>query len=366
MGMEVMTDLETYRQMYTQGQVEQETSRLHGFLKNVGWTVPECRHIAPMTLRIRELAAQKNAIILGHSYVTPDVLFGVADERGDSLGLSQIARDTPADVIVFCGVRFMGETAKILSPNKTVLLPAPNAGCSLSEGITAADVRNLRTQYPDAGVVCYVNTTAEVKAECDACCTSANVLAVIESMPQRRIVFVPDRNMAANLRPMTSKEIISYDGGCIVHERLKPEHIAALKLKAGPDSCVMVHTESPPDVVAMADVPGGTGDMVNAVKSGKWKSFVVVTEDGMTDRFRVEYPHLNFTSIATVCPYMKMVSLQGVLDVLQNPTPEQTVQIAENVRVKALQAIEKMFEYSKAGARADRPHSNTGDLAGNA
>ena len=160
-----------------------ETERLFEALAHVGWTRREAALLSPLTLRIRELARASNAVILAHTYQTPDILFGVADLRGDSLGLSQAARDTPADVIVFCGVRFMGETAKILSPAKRVLMPAPDAGCSLSEAITGADVRRLRSEHPDAGFVCYVNTSAEVKAECDVVCTSANALSVVEAVP---------------------------------------------------------------------------------------------------------------------------------------------------------------------------------------
>jgi len=338
-----------------------EAARLFDRLRHVGWTLEECLEIAPTTTRIRKLAQQQNAIILGHSYITSDVLWGVADSRGDSLGLSVVARDTDAEVIVFCGVRFMGETAAILCPGKKVLLPAPLAGCSLSESMTAADVRALRAKYPDAGVVCYVNTSADVKAECDACCTSANAIAVIESMPQRRILFVPDGNMAQNLRAMTSREIIGYTGSCIVHDRITVAMVRDLKDKAGPGACVMVHTESPAPVVAMADVAGGTGDMLKAVKSGRWNTFVVVTEDGMTDRFRVEFPQYRFLGIDTVCPHMKMIGLRDVLQVLENPRPDQVVTVDTAIRERAAAAIDAMFRYTSAGVDDARAHSNAGD-----
>lgn len=340
---------------------EHEAGRLFQMLRAVGWTFGECLAIAPLTIRIRNLARQQNAIILGHSYITPEVLYGVCDVRGDSLGLSVAARDSTADTIVFCGVRFMAETAAVLCPAKRILLPAPLAGCSLSESITAEDVRNLRVKYPDAGVICYVNTTAAVKAECDACCTSANVLAVVSAMPQSRIVFVPDCNMAVNLQAMTGKEIIGFDGNCFVHNRLTAEKIAGLKALAGTGACVMVHTESPREVVAMADVAGGTGDMMKAVKSGKWKSFVVVTEDGMTDRFRIEFPQYRFVAIDTICPYMKMTGLRDVLQVLENPRPDQVIAVDEPVRTRAAAAIDAMFRYSSAGADGTKPHSNMGD-----
>ncbi len=341
-----------------------EAARLHMKLARVGWTLDECREIAPVILRIRTLAAQQNAVILGHSYVTPEVIYGVADERGDSLGLSVAARDSTAETIVFCGVRFMAETAAILCPAKRVLLPAPLAGCSLSESITGVDVRALRLKHPDAGVVCYVNTSADVKAECDACCTSANVLAVITAMPQRRIVFVPDRNMAANLRAMTDKEIIAYDGDCIVHSRLTAGLVAALRARAGEGACVMVHTESPPEVVALADVAGGTGDMMKAVKSGRWNRFVVVTEDGMAERFRIEFPQYTFVGIDTYCPHMKMTGLRDVLQVLENPRPDQVITVPEPMRTRAAAAIDAMFRLGDAGASDTRAHSNSGDRSG--
>ncbi|HNZ03954.1 MAG TPA: quinolinate synthase NadA [Myxococcota bacterium] len=343
------------------GGFEEEGMRLYGMLAPVGWSRAECRTIAPITLRIRKLVQQQNAIILGHSYVAPEVIYGVADVRGDSLGLSVAARDATADTIVFCGVSFMAETAAVLCPDKRVLLPAPLAGCSLSESITAADVRALRAEYPDAGVVCYVNTSASVKAECDACCTSANVLAVVEGLPQQRIVFVPDGNMGMNLRSMTTKQIIGYDGKCIVHDRLTADHVQALKDAAGPGACVMVHTESPPAVVALADVAGGTGDMMKAVKSGRWESFVVVTEDGMADRFRIEFPQYRFFGINTFCPHMKMTGLRDVLQVLESPRPDQVITVPEPVRTGAARAIDKMFELTAAGVDATKPHSNAGD-----
>ena len=191
--------------------VELETGRLFELLSRVGWTVQECAEIANH-LANQGVSCAANAVILGHSYQTPEILFGVADYRGDSLGLSRIARDVDADTIVFCGVSFMGETAKILSPNKRVLLPNPDAGCSLSESITGADVRRLRQQHPDATFVCYVNTSAEVKAECDVCCTSANSLAIVEAAPTDHVVFLPDKYMAQNLAKLTTKGLPAMTG----------------------------------------------------------------------------------------------------------------------------------------------------------
>jgi quinolinate synthase len=345
---------------FTKEQLETETGRLFAALAHVGWTRAECALHAPLTLEIRERAKAKRAVILAHSYQTPDILFGIADHRGDSLGLSVVARDTDADAIVFCGVRFMAETAKILSPGKLVLHPAPDAGCSLSESITAADVQRLRAENPDAAFVCYVNTSAEVKAECDACCTSANALAIVEALPEKKVVFLPDRFMAENLRALTSKEIVSYDGTCIVHERFTAETARAWK-ELHPEAKMLVHTESRPEVVALADLAGGTGDMVNYVKKSPAREFMLVTECGLSDRLRVEFPDRTFIGSCALCPHMKRVDLRNVLRCLEAPTPEQVVEIPEDVRVRALRAIERMFELGKKGASAARPHSNLGE-----
>lgn len=348
---------------FTKEQLERETDRLHEALAHVGWTRGECALYAPLTLEIRELAKRKRAVILAHSYQTPDILYGIADFRGDSLGLSEEARDTDADVIVFCGVRFMAETAKILSPGKVVIHPAPDAGCSLSESITAADVRRLRAEHPGAAVVCYVNTSAEVKAECDACCTSANALAVVEGLPERKIIFVPDKFMAANLRTLTKKEIIGYEGSCIVHERFRLETAKAWK-ELHPDAKMLVHTETCPEVVALADLAGGTGDMVRYVRESPAKEFMLVTECGLSDRMRIEFPEKTFIGTCALCPHMKRVDLVKVLGALESPRPDQIVEIPEDVRVRALRAIERMFELTRKGARAGVPHANVGDRAG--
>lgn len=347
---------------FTKDELEAEADRLFASLAHVGWARGECALHAPLTLEIRARAREKRAVILAHSYQTPDILYGIADYRGDSLGLSEMARDTDAETIVFCGVRFMAETAKILSPRKTVLLPAPDAGCSLSESITAADVRRLRAENPGAAVVCYVNTSAEVKAECDACCTSANALAVVEALAERKVVFLPDKFMAANIRALTTKEIVDYDGRCIVHERFLPETALAWKA-AHPRAKMLVHSETRPEVVALADLSGGTGDMVDYVRKSGAKEFMLVTECGLSDRMRVEFPDRTFIGACALCPHMKRVDLMKVLEALESPRPEQVIEVPEDVRVRALRAIERMFELSKKGASAARPLSNLGDRA---
>lgn len=346
---------------YSQEALGAESDRLHQALRHAGWTPSECGLIAPLTLRIRDLARQQRAVILGHSYQTPDILFGVADYRGDSLGLSRIARDCDADTIVFCGVRFMGETAKVLSPTKRVLLPNPDAGCSLSEAITGEDVRRLRRMHPDATFVCYVNTSAEVKAACDVCCTSANALAIVEAAPTDHVVFLPDTFMARNLAAMTTKRITGFDGRCIVHETFSAEALAAWRERV-PGLRILVHTESPPEVVAAADLAGGTGDMVDYVRRSPDASFMLVTECGLADRMRVEYPDKSFVGTCALCPHMKRIDLRRVLQVLEAPRPEQIVQIPPEVQAGAAAAIERMFEWTARGQDASRPHSNVGEV----
>ncbi|NOZ02208.1 MAG: quinolinate synthase NadA [Deltaproteobacteria bacterium] len=342
--------------------IEAEADRLLARLAKVGWSRGECEFYAPITLKIRELAKRKNAVILAHSYQTPDIQFGIADFRGDSLALSEQARDTDADVIVFCGVRFMAETAKTLSPGKTVLLPAPDAGCSLSESITGEQVREMRSRHPDAAFVCYVNTSAEVKAECDVVCTSANAMSIVEGVDEDEIVFLPDRFMAGNIARMTTKRIHHYDGRCIVHETFEKETALAWK-DTYPDARMLVHTESRADVVELADLAGGTGDMIRYVRDSppEQKRFMLVTECGLSDRLKVEFPDKEFIGTCSLCPHMKRVDLRKVLQVLEEPRPEQVIEVPEDVRVPALRSIERMFELTRKGADPLKPHSNLGE-----
>jgi quinolinate synthase len=336
--------------------LEAETARLHAAMKEVGWSRAECALHAPLTLEIARLAREKNAVILAHSYQTPDIVYGVAHYRGDSLGLSEAARDTDASTIVFCGVRFMAETAKILSPKKTVLLPAVDAGCSLSESITAEDVRRLRREHPDAAFACYVNTDAAVKAEVDVCVTSANAVEVVEALPEKKVVFLPDRFMAANLAALTSKQIIPWSGTCMVHEQFTLEKARAWR-EAHPAARMLVHTECTPAVVGVADMAGGTGDMIDYVRRSDAKEFMLVTECGLSDRMRVEFPERRFIGTCALCPHMKKTGLDKVLQVLEAPRPDQVIEIPEDVRVRALRSLERMFALTrkKKGDRSPVP-----------
>lgn len=324
----------------------QESQRLFSALQHVGWNKVMCDMIAPVTAEILALKRKRNAVILAHSYQSPEIIHGIADFVGDSYELAKKASDFGAYTIVFCGVRFMAETAKILNPEKTVLLPATEAGCSLADAVTPDHVRALRKKYPKAAFVCYVNTTAAVKAECDACCTSANALTIIEALSEKQIVFLPDEYMAQNLAQETRKEIIGFSGRCIVHETFSPEKIALYK-RAHPEVKILAHTECAPAVCAISDLSGGTGGMIRYVRESGADDFMLVTECGLSDRLRMEFPHKRFLGMCGLCPYMKMTTLQLVRDALQNPRPEQCIEIAPDIQMRARRALERMFALAK-------------------
>ena len=328
--------------------IAREAARLQERLGTVGWTRMECELIAPLTMEINRLKRELNAVVLAHSYQTPDVIYGIADHVGDSLGLSLEAKQTDADVIVFCGVRFMAETAKIVSPGKRVLLPAPDAGCSLADSITAADVRELKAEHPGVAAVCYVNTSAEVKAECDACCTSANTLAVIEAMPGDRVIFVPDKLMAANVQPYTSKKLITWDGSCIVHEDFGEAEFNAFKHQF-PDAALLAHTECLPELVQMADMAGSTSGMERYIAAhDEIRQFLLVTECGMTDKLKVLFPDRDFVGSCVLCPYMKKTELRNVLSAMTDPAEDQIVNLSPDVISRARAALDKMIEIGRS------------------
>lgn len=332
--------------MFTATQLAAETERLHAQLGNVGYGEGMCRFFAPLTLEINHLKNEQHAVILAHSYQTPDIMYGVADFVGDSYQLSKKAQETSADTIIFSGVRFMAETAKILNPKKKVLLPAVKAGCSLADSITAEDVRKLRAEHPGVPVVTYVNTTAEVKAESDACCTSANALKIIEAFPGDELIFLPDELMAKNLQKLTKKKLITWKGRCIVHEDFKAEKIERFRKKY-PGLQVVSHTECSPTVVDVSDFTGGTGDMIRYVNEHDAPAYMMVTECGFSDRMRVEFPDKEFLGMCGLCPYMKMNTLPLILQTLKNPQPEQYIEVPEEIRVKAQKALLTMFELTQ-------------------
>jgi len=331
--------------MFTPGQINRETHRLLTKLEKVGWSKSDCAVIAPLTLEINQLKKRKKAIILAHSYQTPDIMYGVADFLGDSYALSMRARETEAEVIVFSSVHFMAETAKILNPKKTVLIPAI-AGCSLADSITADDVRGMRLAYPEAGVVSYINTSAEVKAESDVICTSGNALKIIERMPQKEIIFLPDEFMAKNLQPLTRKKLIGWKGRCIVHEEFSPETVRQIR-EDYPNARILAHSECSPAVIHEVDMMGSTKQMMDYVKASTAHEFMLITECGLTDRVKTERPDKKVVGSCALCPYMKKIMLKDILQCLKSPRPDQIIQLPSEVMRKAKISLNRMIKLSK-------------------
>ena len=327
--------------------IKKETDRLYEKLNKLGWAREDCENIAPTTLEINQLKVEQNAVILAHSYQTPDIMYGIGDYIGDSYSLSRMATEHPAQKIIFCSVYFMGETAKLLNPDKEVLVPRV-AGCSLADSINAEQVRELRQQYPNAGIVCYVNSYAEVKAESDACCTSSNVVEVVEAIPQSEVVFIPDKLMGLNLQNMTSKKIITWNGTCVVHEGFNPDTVQDIRNRF-PDVKILAHPECAPGVVALVDYAGGTAGMLNYVRQSPAKTFMLVTECGLTDRFKAEFKDKEIVGTCLLCPYMKEIQLEDVLKALKDPAPDQYITIAEDVAERARASLSRMFELEKIG-----------------
>lgn len=331
----------------SQSDIRKETDRLYEKLHRVGWARQDCEFIAPTTLEINQLKKEQNAVILAHSYQTPDIMYGIGDYVGDSYGLSRMATEHPAQKIIFCSVYFMGETAKLLNPDKEVLVPRV-AGCSLADSITGEQVRALRKKYPHAGIVCYVNSYAEVKAESDSCCTSSNVIEVVEAMPQEEIVFIPDKLMGLNLRNMTSKKIITWDGTCVVHEGFNADTVRDIRQRF-PGVKILAHPECAPGVVALVDYAGGTSGMLNYVRDSSAKTFMLVTECGLTDRFKAEFVGKEIVGTCILCPYMKEIQLEDVLKALKNPSPEQYIEVPKDIADRARDSLNKMFELEQKG-----------------
>lgn len=336
-------------------QTEQEAGRLLRSLMHVDcdprgrkWNYETCLEIAPLTLEINRLKREKGAVILAHSYVEPEIIHGVSDFKGDSYYLSLQASRSKAQVIVFAGVVFMAETAKILCPGAQVVVPDRESGCSLADSITGEDVRRLKALHPGAPVVCYINSTAEVKAESDVCVTSGNVVDIVAGLDARRILFVPDRLMAQNVRIElakrgVAKEIISSDGTCMVHDQFTLEDVAEARAQF-PGLKVVAHPECPEDVASAADFVGSTGAMMKYVRTTKAPKFLMLTECGLVSRLEMETPEKEFIGGCRLCPYMKMNSLEKIRDALANPRPDQIVTLDEDLRLRAAKCIERMFE----------------------
>jgi quinolinate synthase len=308
--------------------------RVRRVLPEMEWQVH-----APYVDAIREWKAKRNAVVLAHNYQAPEIFHGVADITGDSLALARKAAETDADVIVMAGVHFMAETAKVLSPGKTVLMPDLEAGCSLASSITAADVRLLRERYPDAPVVTYVNTSAEVKAESDVCCTSANAVEVVESLKVPRVIFLPDEYLGKYVASQTKTE---------VHERFTGDEIRSFR-RQHPDVMVLAHPECPPDVLAASDYVGSTAGMVQHIGTARPAKVVLVTECSMADNVAVDFPKTEFIRPCNLCPHMKRITLPKILRSLQ--AMEHRVEIDPAVAESARRAVERMLAVGRGAGR---------------
>ena len=313
--------------------------KLRSVVPEVEWPIH-----APYVAEIQRLKRDRNAIVLAHNYQTPEIFHGVADLSGDSLALARQAMEADADVIVLCGVHFMAETAKILNPEKTVLIPDPRAGCSLAESITGADVRLLRERYPGVPVVTYVNTSAEVKAECDICCTSANAVEVVESLGAERVIFLPDEYLGQHVASRTDVELILWHGHCEVHEQFSGEQVRRYR-EGHPGVVVLAHPECPQDVLVEADYVGSTSGMIGYVGDRKPSRVVMITECSMSDNVAVEHPDVEFVRPCSLCPHMKRITLPKILRSLQ--TLEHAVEVDPVVGERARRAVERMLEVGR-------------------
>jgi quinolinate synthase len=289
---------------------------------------------------ILALKRERNAIILAHNYQTPEIFHCVADIVGDSLSLARKAIAVEAEIIVLAGVHFMAETAKLLNPDKTVLIPDRGAGCSLADSISAEDVRLMRHRYPGVPVVSYVNTSAAVKAESDICCTSGNALEVVQSLGAPRVIMLPDEYLAKNVAALTDVEIITWKGHCEVHERFTADDIRELR-EAHPGVTVLAHPECPPEVVAEADFAGSTAAMSDYVGQHRLARVVLMTECSMSDNVAVEHPGVDFIRPCNLCPHMKRITLANIRDALEHN--RHMVTIDPEVEARARQAVERML-----------------------
>lgn len=325
-------------------EIKRETDLIY---KKVSKVIPQIEWAfhAPLIHKINMLKKEKNAVVLAHNYQTPEIFHGIADIAADSLALAIEAEKTNADIIVLCGVHFMAETAKLMNPNKKVLLPDMAAGCSLASSITGKDVRMLKEKYPSVPVVTYINTSADVKAESDICCTSANAVKVIESLGADKVIFLPDQYMAKYLQTKTKVQIISWVGTCIVHERFSAQEIEDVK-KQNPEIVVLAHPECPPEVIAASDFTGSTSDMNKYVKDNQPNKVMLVTECSMSDNVQVNNPNVQFIKPCNLCPHMKTITLPKILDCLEKETNE--ILIPEIISRRARKAVERMVAIGRS------------------
>ena len=324
-------------------EVADATAPIYEVLRNL---IPEVewRLQAPLIYEINRLKVEKAAVILAHNYQVPQIFYGIADFNGDSLGLAQAAMEAEAETIVFCGVHFMAETAKILNPDKRVLIPDLDAGCSLSESITVEDVRLMKERYPGVPVVTYVNTPAAIKAESDICCTSANARNVVESLGAERVIFLPDEYLARNVQKETDVEIIAWKGRCIVHEQFTVEELRAYR-RQFPGLLILAHPECSPEVCEEADFVGSTTGMVKYVDDTDANRILLVTECSMSDNVQEAHPEKEMVRPCTLCPHMKRITLENTLASLRHDRYE--VDVPADVLARSRTALERMLEIGR-------------------
>lgn len=307
----------------------------------------EWESLAPYVYEINRLKKEKNAVILAHNYMTPDIFYGVADFVGDSLMLARKAAKADADIIIQCGVHFMAETAKILCPEKKVIIPDPKAGCSLADAITAKDMLKLKEQYPGVPIITYVNTSAEVKALADVCCTSSNALKIVNALGKeghKRVILAPDKYLAQNTDLETDVEVILYNGSCEVHEKFKEQDILDARAKYE-DLIVLAHPECPPAIMKHADCAGSTAQIDDYIKEHQPKRAFLMTERSMGENIAVANPNVEIITTCThTCPHMKLITLPKVLEALQNESPE-VILDADTIE-KARIPVERMLALS--------------------
>ncbi|MAK60675.1 MAG: quinolinate synthase [Ponticaulis sp.] len=325
------------------GEVKAATDHLYDEVKDF-ITPMEWPGIAPLVYGIMKLKEERDAVILAHNYMTPDIFNLVGDFRGDSLQLAKEAANVAQKVIVQAGVHFMAETSKILAPEKTVLIPDMDAGCSLAESITGEDVRLIKQKYPGIPVVTYVNTTADVKAETDVCCTSSNAVQVVEHVATEwgvnKVILIPDKYLARNVAAVTDIEIVTWDGRCEVHEQFTADDIHGLR-EAHPGVVILAHPECPPDVLEAADFAGSTSALSNYVGERSPNKVVLLTECSMSDNVASANPDVEFVKPCNLCPHMKRITLENIFDALKNMKHEVTID--EDVRLEAKNAIDAML-----------------------
>ena len=329
--------------MSAQEQLSQNTNEIY---KKISKHIPEIewKIHAPLIEKINKLKKEKNAVILAHNYQTPEIYHGVSDIAADSLALAVEASKTSADIIILCGVHFMAETAKLMSPNKRVFIPDMRAGCSLAESLTGEDVRLLKKQYPGVPVVSYVNTSADVKAETDVCCTSANAVKVVESLNTDKVIFLPDQHLANYVAKQTKVKIISWKGSCIVHEQFSAKEIKDIR-KNNPGIKVIGHPECPSDVLDACDFAGSTGGMIDYVKKNQPKKVMLVTECSMSDNVQSDNPNVEFIKPCNLCPYMKKITLEKILNCLENEKNE--IFIEKKIADLARMSVKRMAEIGR-------------------